>query len=270
VEAIMTIEIIRFEEMLGVGNMEGEARDDSADDVIGDEEFLSWDDVDASEWSPANLVTLLDEFADRYLEGGRVAHRTAAASLPSFRTWRTVSPEVSLGRQVGFEAAEILATYPDIHPSDVVVLCDRHRDGLDAVTVVEACGYPMAHAFADRRRDRDAAWARLGWDGPGVKGCRTDQFHGDASTTTARVIVVGVGQKASSRRRFHAALASLVASYDGRPVLVAVVNGDPELAEFGSVFDEGIADPEAVEAGTAAAFVDWSPPDPAHRIQAND
>lgn len=268
----MTIEMMRFDEMMGI--------EDVHHDDVG-----TWDDEEASEWVEADLAAILDEFADRHLDGASTAHPGAIGRIPSLRMWRSVSPDVSLGRQVGFEAAELLATYPDIHPSDVVVLCDRHRDGLEAAKVIEACGYPVEHSFTADRDVRNDALARLSWDGSGVKGCRTDQFAGRLISSTPKVVVVGIGRKSSSRRRFHEALATLAPAPDGHPVFVAVVNSDRELADFASVFDEGAPEREArrnnvftIEAASVEVVVtsnvavdnvpviDWSPPNPAGRI----
>lgn len=256
----MTIEMVRFDQRvwfddeMDFGDAMGLDHDDA------DDEIVAWDDLDDAEWTPADLTAVLDEFADRYLPGGRDAHPGLDSPVASLRMWRTVSPDVDLGRQVGFEAAEVLATYPDVHPSDVVMLCDRHRDGLEAVKVLEACGYPAVHSFASRRRDRDPARRAMRWDGPGVKACRTDQFDAARTAAPVKVVVIGVGAKKSSARWFHRALSTLSVSSDAHPVLVAVVNADPALAGFAEVFDAGLPDERQVERADAPAT--WAPPDP--------
>jgi hypothetical protein len=239
-EAIVTIEMTRIDEMTGVGSMHDDIADHEAADAVA-----SWDDLDASEWIPADLTAILDEFADRFLPGGSVAHPVASSPLISMRMWRSVNPDVSLGRQVGFEVAELLATYPDIHASGVAVLCDRHRDGLEAAKVIEACGIAMEHSFTADRRERVDAWRRLPWNGIGVKGCRTDQFTSDAVASAPSIVVLGIGSKPHSPERFHAALAHLARMPHDRPVLVAVVNSHPDLAAFAGVFTDGVPTVEA-------------------------
>ena len=62
---------------------------------------------------------------------------------------RTPTVPTALGRLIGAEVVRLLAEHPELSPNDVVFLCENHRDGIDAVHVIEDAGHPVHHIFSE-------------------------------------------------------------------------------------------------------------------------
>jgi hypothetical protein len=215
-----------------------------------------WTELEGSYRIPADLVPIANEFSLRYLDGERLAVSVpddpsivAGQGAPTVRRWLNVSPRVSLGRQIGFEVAQLLDRDPDLSPADVVFLCETHAEGLQAVKVLEACGVEVHHIFADDPRARNRRKRRFWPDAPGVKGCTVHSFKGWES----RALVMGIDTWPDSLRRAYVALTRLKADRLGRAAYITVVNGDPGMARFGEFFENPRIDWPAPRAATRIA-----------------
>ncbi|HEX4983094.1 MAG TPA: NERD domain-containing protein [Ilumatobacteraceae bacterium] len=204
-----------------------------------------WAELEGSYRLPSDIVPIANEFSLRYLDGERLAvsvpddrHCVSGRTTPSVRRWLNVSPIVSLGRQIGYEVAELLDRGPDLSPADVVFLCESHADGLQAVKVIQACGIEVHHVFADDRRERARRERRFWPDGPGVKGCTVQGFKGWES----RAVVMGIDTWPDALRRTYVALTRVKADRRGRPTYISVVNGDPSMARFGEFFENPVVE----------------------------
>jgi hypothetical protein len=224
-------------------------------DVAWDDELIIWwEDVADDPPAPGDLMSVLNDFADEFLDGGHRAHPVDPTLRAVLRSWRSVSADVDLGRQVGFEAAEIVATRSDVHPGDVLVVCERRRDGREAARVIEACGFPTLHLFAEDRGERLEARESIASGGTGIRGCRSDEIPLAAAARPVREVVVGLGTRQGSRQQFHDAVASVTAAGGDGTVYVTVLCADPELASFA---DGRIP---------VAPPLSWSAPDPDGRV----
>jgi hypothetical protein len=206
-----------------------------------------WIELEGSYRIPSDIVPITNEFSLRYLDGERRAvsvpgdqdGRPTAPTAPTVRRWLNVSPKVSLGRQIGFEVAELLDAERDLSPADVVFLCETHAEGLQAVKVIEACGIGVHHVFAEDRREQGRRQRRFWPDAPVVKGCTVHSFKGWES----RAVVMGIDTWPDALRRTYIALTRLKADRLGRPSYLSVVNGDPSMARFGEFFDNPVLEP---------------------------
>jgi hypothetical protein len=221
-------------------------RDWTEEEHMADAGFSGpWGELEGSYRLPSDIVPIANEFSLRYLDGERLAvsvpddrHCVPGRNAPSVRRWLNVSPTVSLGRQIGYEVAELLDHDPDLSPADVVFLCESHADGLQAVKVLEACGIEVQHVFADDRRQRSRRERRFWPDAPGVKGCTVQGFKGWES----RAVVMGIDTWPDALRRTYVALTRVKADRRGRPTYISVVNGDPSMARFGEFFENPVVE----------------------------
>jgi hypothetical protein len=214
-----------------------------------------WAELEGSYRIPSDIVPIANEFSLRYLDGERLAvsvpddQRSVVGHVaPTVRRWLNVSPTVSLGRQIGYEVAELLDRDPELSPADVVFLCETHAEGLQAVRVIEACGIEVHHVFADDRREQGRRRRRFWPDAPVVKGCTIHTFKGWES----RALVMGIDTWPDALRRTYVALTRLKADRLGRPSYISVVNGDPSMARFGEFFEHPIVEWPAARATSTA------------------
>jgi hypothetical protein len=215
----------------------------------------SWTDLKGSYRLPNDMVPLANEFSRRYLSGDRLAAEVGSERLPmsgvsgvTVRTWRNIDNIRDLGTSIGQEVVRLLSYHPDLAIDDVVFLCNDHRDGLDAVKVIEAAGHPVHHVFARSDSDKSRRKRRFWPDAPGVKGCTVHSFKG----WEAPAIVMGIGRGERSKRMAYVALTRIKGPASGAPALLSVVNGDPQIAEFESM------------------FTDWGPPQTFMRVGVPD
>jgi hypothetical protein len=205
-----------------------------------------WAELEGSYRIPADIVPIANEFSLRYLDGERLAvsvpddqRCVVGDAAPSVRRWLNVSPTVSIGRQIGYEVAEMLDRDPELSPSDVVFLCETHAEGLQAVKVIEAaCGIEVHHVFADDRREQSRRRRRFWPDAPAVKGCTVRSFKG----WETRALVMGIDTWPDAARRTYVALTRLKADRLGRPSYITIVNGDPSMARFGEFFENPVVE----------------------------
>lgn len=219
-----------------------------------------WTELSASYRMPRDLVSLVNEFSKRYLGGERMMGEVppdlfdiAGVSAKTVRRWVNVGSRL-LGTTIGHEVVRMLHAHPDLHPSDVVFLCEHHRDGLAAAKVIEEAGYEVHHIFAERKLDRDRRKRRFWPEAPGVKGCTVLSFKGWESPA----LVMGIGTQDGSRRLAYVAMTRLRSRSDGHPSYISVVNGDLSIAGFESTFTEWGPVPAAP----------WAPPVVGERVHA--
>jgi Nuclease-related domain/AAA domain len=214
-----------------------------------------WTELEGSYRMPADLVQIVNEFAEQFLDGERLVAgvprdrlEITGPSAVTCRRWRYVGPTGNVGRHVGLAVVDLLDHDPGLSPSDIVFLCETHAEGLQAVRVLEACGHAVHHMFGTDDADRSRRKRRFWPDAPGIKGSTVHSFKG----WEARALVIGIRQTAESRRLAYVALTRVKADRLGRPAYVSVVNSDPSLESFGAAF--------------VAPAIDWSPPHAAMRV----
>jgi Nuclease-related domain len=198
-----------------------------------------WTELEGSYRMPADLVPIVNEFATRFLDGELLVAGVprdrlviTGPSAGTCRQWRDVGAGGNVGRHVGRGVVDLLDQDPDLAPNDVVFLCETHAEGLEAVRVIEACGFAVHHMFGTDEAERSRRKRRFWPDAPGIKGSTVHSFKG----WEARALVIGIGQTSASRRLAYVALTRAKADRLGRPAHVSVVNSDRALESFGATF----------------------------------
>lgn len=198
----------------------------------------SWTELKGSYRMPSDLVPLANAFAERYIDGDRLIAEVPAdhldisgAFVETRRHWDNV-PGSDLGTSIGHEVVRLLTRHPDLNPNDVVFLCEHHRDGLDAVRVIEGAGFAVHHIFATKKQDKARRKRRFWPDGPGVKGCTVHSFKGWETPA----LVMGIGRDLGSKRLAYVAMTRVRVSGAGRPAYLSVINSDLTIASFQSLF----------------------------------
>ena len=205
-----------------------------------------WTDLGDSYRIPADMISVVRLFGTEFV-GGDVAGPSApldaadirGAGSRTIRRWQNLEDERLLGRRIDEMTADLLEADNDLSPSEIVFLCETHRQGLEAVHQLETRGHDVHHIFAadkdERRRRMDRFWP----DAPGVKGCTVHSFKG----WEARGVVAGIGVSDGSRRLAYVAMTRLKSDPLGRDATIAIINADPALVGFRETFKHGIAFP---------------------------
>jgi hypothetical protein len=115
-----------------------------------------------------------------------------------------------------------------------VFLCEKHRDGLDAVHVIEDAGHQVHHVFSEHTRAQSQRKRRFWPDAPGVKGCTVHSFKG----WETQALVMGIGKDRCSRRLAYVAMTRVKTNSEGGQSFLSVVNSDLQIAGFQSTFEE--------------------------------
>jgi hypothetical protein len=153
-----------------------------------------------------------------------------------------VLPTVDLGRRIGEEVVRLLASDPELSPSDVAFLCETHAEGLAGVRVIETAGHTGRHIFSGFKAEQRVRKRRFWPEAPGVKGCTVHSFKGWETCALA----MGIGTQGYSRRLAYVSMTRAKGGADGRAPRVTVVNTDPALVAFGERFEQWAA-PSAPE-----------------------
>jgi hypothetical protein len=200
-----------------------------------------WAELKGSYRMPSDLVPLANKFAERYVDGERLIAEVPAdhldisgAFVHTQRHWDNVSSAGELGTAVGHEVVRLLTAHPGLNPNDVVFLCEHHRDGLDAVRVIEGAGFDVHHIFAVKDDDKARRKRRFWPDAPGVKGCTVHSFKGWETPA----LVMGISRGDGSKRLAYVAMTRVRVNGGGRPAYLSVINSDLTIASFQSVFTE--------------------------------
>ena len=198
-----------------------------------------WTELKGSYRMPRDLVPLANEFASRYVDGERLIAEVPAdhldisgAFVETRRHWDNVSSAGELGTSIGHEVVRLLTAHPDLNPNDLVFLCEHHRDGLDAVRVIEGAGFAVHHIFATKDGDKTRRKRRFWPDAPGVKGCTVHSFKGWETPA----LVMGIGRGNGSKRLAYVAMTRVKVSGGDRPAYLSVINTDLTIASFQSTF----------------------------------
>jgi hypothetical protein len=157
----------------------------------------------------------------------------SGASGATRRRWENLDRPDELGRRIGAEVVRLLAAHPELSPNDVVFLCEEHRDGIEAVHVIEDAGHQVHHIFSTSEYHRARRKRRFWPDAPGVKGCTVHSFKGWETPA----LVMGIGQNDNSRRLAYVAMTRVKTDSHGGQSFLSIVNSDLRIAGFQSTFE---------------------------------
>jgi hypothetical protein len=212
-----------------------------------------WTELKGSYRMPTDMVPIANAFAANYLDGEHIPGEVPIDHLDLFgsaaetiRHWENNASPGAHGSLIGHEVVRLLTAYPELNASDVAFLCDRHAEGLEAVAVIEAAGYPVHHIFASDEVSRARRKQRFWPDAAGVKGCTVHSFKGWETPA----LVMGIGRDRKSKRLAYVAMTRIRVGGPGRPAYVSVINSDLSIAGFDSVFRRW----------TTPSIPAWAPP----------
>ncbi|NND74685.1 MAG: NERD domain-containing protein/DEAD/DEAH box helicase [Ilumatobacter sp.] len=200
-----------------------------------------WTDLKGSYRLPSDVVPLANAFADTQLDGERLPiavledHRDIVGLQgPTIRRWKNVDNVPDVGVEIGLEVVRLLREHPHLSPRDIVFLCEYHHDGVTAVAVIEAAGYPVHHLFSRnpdeaRRRRKYRFWP----DAEAVKGCTVHSFKGWETPA----LVMGIGVERRSKRLAYVAMTRVKAGGSGTPAYISVINADKRIKDFSNKFE---------------------------------
>ena len=203
-----------------------------------------WTELTNSYRMPGDLVSIANEFAERYVRGEQITGRvpracaeadiTRVAASRSVRRWRQVDHPDQLGIEVGREVVRLLTEHPELAPNDVAFLLERHADGIAAVAEIERAGYSVHHVFSATKLGQQVRKRRFWPDADGIKGCTVHSFKGWETPT----LVMGIGTSQQSRRLAYVSMTRAKGGSGEGPSFVSVVNADLKIAGFQSRFEE--------------------------------
>ena len=203
-----------------------------------------WTELSGSYRLPSDLVPMANAFASTHLKGEHIAGEVpidraaiSGRSNPTRRWWTNTDRPNELGRLIGAEVVRLLAEHPELSPNDVVFLCENHRDGIDAVHVIEDAGHAVHHIFSERTGEQTRRKRRFWPDAPGVKGCTVHSFKG----WETRVLVMGIRADAGSKRLAYVAMTRLKTDSAGGQSFISIVNANLKIAGFQSTFEHWAA-----------------------------
>jgi hypothetical protein len=201
-----------------------------------------WTELGGSYRLPRDMVPILSSFGQEFLSGevvGPTIPDDGVSTARTVRRWQNVSSGSRLAHTCAEFTHGLITNTPGLRPSDVVLLLESHRQGLDAVRQLKKLGHDVHHIFAldddEQRRRKKRFWP----DGPGIKACTVHSFKG----WEARAVVLGIGRQLDSARLAYVAMTRLHADPAGSPSYIAVVNANPVLNEFRETFKNGVALP---------------------------
>jgi hypothetical protein len=195
-----------------------------------------WTVLSGSYRLPDDLVPIVTEFASAYVQGDAIVPTLptdgASSAAPTVRRWVN-SRQGPLGITLGEEVVALLRSQPDLSPDDVVFLANSHDEGMQAVSVITAAGYPVHHLFTTDHRGRTAAKRGFSPLAPGVKGCTFHSFKG----WEARAVVMTIGRYDADRRSAYVGLTRVKGDRSNRSAFITVVNGHGRLNDFRDRFE---------------------------------
>ncbi len=211
-----------------------------------------WTELHGSYRLPSDLVPMANHFASRYLDGEHIVGEVpldrmaiSGQSSATRRRWQNADRQNDVGRLIGVEVVRLLAEHPELSPNDVVFLCENHRDGVDAVHVIEDAGHAVHHIFSDNDDQRSRRKRRFWPDAPGVKGCTVHSFKG----WETRALVMGIRADRGSRRLAYVAMTRVKADSSGGQSFLSIVNSDLRIAGFQSTFEHWAVPTAAMRVG---------------------
>ncbi len=202
-----------------------------------------WISMASSYRMSPELTEATNEFARSFVDEGAVPEVPADQAAvvgrvsPGIVSWKNLDRVADLGPAIGHEVVRLLTEHPDLSPSDIVYLCEYHHDGLAAAAVIEAAGFPVHHVYSRDPDERHRRKARFWPDADAVKGCTVHSFKGWESPA----VVLGIGMEERSRRLAYGSMTRVSSTRGHESSYLVVVNADPRLADFGEVFERGVA-----------------------------
>lgn len=195
-----------------------------------------WTVLNGSYRLPDDLVPIVTEFASAYVQGDAIVPTLptdgTSSAAPTVRRWVN-SRQGPLGITLGEEVVALLRSQPDLSPDDVVFLANSHDEGMQAVSVITAAGYPVHHLFTTDHRGRTVAKRGFSPLAPGVKGCTFHSFKG----WEARAVVMTIGRYDADRRAAYVGLTRVKGDRSNRSAFITVVNGHGRLNDFRDRFE---------------------------------
>ena len=202
-----------------------------------------WTDLGGSYRLPSDMIAILRTFGESHVRGEVVGPRApglddsvARSTSPTRRTWRNVQPGEDPALLLAHATAELLENTPGLDPSEVVILCETHEAGQDAVGHLERMGIDVHHIFSTDRREQRRRKSRFWPDAGGVKGSTIHSYKGWES----RAVVLGIGDGRRSARLAYVAMTRLQADRGGRSSYLSVVNACRRLDGFQPTFLDGV------------------------------
>ncbi len=199
-----------------------------------------WTELRGSYRMPPDLTPLVAEFAQLHLgdwlvnPAVPVDHPQQGGQYqPTVKRWINTERGESCGKRLGDEVVQMLRDNPDLAPSDVVFLAN-HREGLEAVQVIEVAGYEVQHVFGLTNAERRDRKMRFYGSVSGVKGCTVHSFKGWES----RAVLMSVGWGDEARRLAYVGMTRVKGDRANRSAFLTVVNSDFGLRSFQQRFEQ--------------------------------
>jgi len=139
----------------------------------------------------------------------------------------------------------ILADPGQVSYSDVTLLVDSHKIGLQCVQRLNRMQIGVEHIFSDDKKERRSLKKHFFMGDARVKACTIHSFKGWESRCL--VVCVTEQRSISSRSLIYVALSRLKKNIDGS--FLTVVCSAPEFEEFGSSWPsfEGVGNSEEID-----------------------
>lgn len=222
-----------------------------------------WTDLGHSYRLPRDMVATIATFGRQFVGGeviGPVPRPTSGAlpfsDAPTEKRWINVKSARDIPDKAARFAHELASGANRLDPSEIVVLCESHDQGLRVVRELERHGHDVHHIFAKDKDERKRRKQRFWPDAPGIKACTIHSFKGWES----RAVVLCVGSSKESKRLAYVAMTRLAADSNGRRSYIAVVNANRGLDAFRDTFK---GEPPPRTSPTSRSF---PPPAPDDRV----
>lgn len=224
-------------------NIYGQAAWTDEDHMLGAGFSGPWTMLDACYRLPNDMVGAIATFGRDFV-GGDIVGPTPRPidgmlpfiDSPTVARWQNVRSSRELPEIAAKFAADLAGCPERLDPSDIVLLCETHEQGLLAVRQLEKLGHEVHHMFAKDKDERKLRKQRFWADAPGIKACTVHSFKGWES----RAVVLCIGDRKDSARLAYVAMTRLQADAGGRSAYIGVVNANRELNDFRTSFRYGV------------------------------
>lgn len=236
-------------------NIYGQTAWTDEDHMLGSGFSGPWTTLDSCYRLPNDMVGAIATFGRDFVGGDIVGPtpRPVDAMLPfidapTVARWQNVTSPRQLPSVAARFAADLADRRDGLDPSDIVLLCETHDQGLLAVQELEKLGHDVHHVFAKDVAERSRRKQRFWADAPGIKACTVHSFKGWES----RAVVLCIGNGKESARLAYVAMTRLHADAGGRSAYIGVVNANRALNGFRAPFKHGVPLPPPVASGQVA------------------
>jgi superfamily I DNA/RNA helicase len=208
-----------------------------------------WTELEGSYRMPPDLLPIIAEFAEAFLDDGAYDPPTlptdhplrSEAYEPTIRRWINVDP-FQVGEATADEVQHLLNNEGFL-PADVAFLCELHAEGLVAVNSLAQAGIHTSHVFTVQDNDERRRLKHRFWGGAaGVKGSTVHSFKG----WEAKGVVLCIHNNRESIRLAYVALTRVKATR-GAAAAVSVINANGRLRSFSDRFRREISSLEVPE-----------------------